>query len=213
LVPGSVYHPLNPVETFLHGWSAINPGFERSANAQGGVNPLSAEAQIWLKVVSLDTALFVIDDAFNVLDSPGQMAYLGSGTSLHKHLTWFIDRTAPGFDPVQCVWEGTFVLTDTGSGLDESLPFTLLFANVPVRGGQFPPTPVSATGDFDDDNNVDRDDWTDFTMCMAGPQQRPQPNDFDIVTCEVDCYNAFGFDNDLDVDLRDAAAFQRVYDP
>jgi hypothetical protein len=48
---------------------------------------------------------------------------------------------------------------------------------------------------------------------MGGPQHRPSPDDPEITTCEVDCYNAFDFDDDMDIDLMDFAGFQTVYEP
>jgi hypothetical protein len=212
LHPGSVYHPLSRVDTFIHGWSLNNPGFDHAMTIIGGVSPLVGPVQIWLEVVALDPALFVIDNAFNVLDSPGDRTLLG-GATLHTHLTWFIDETDPGFDTEQCVWKGTFKLIGTGTGLGPSQPFTLLFAIVPVLGGEFPPTSTPANGDFDGDRAVDGLDIAAFSVCMNGPEQRPAPNDPDIATCEVDCFNAFDFNDDMDVDLEDLARLQRVYLP
>ena len=212
LQPSSIYNPLFRVDTFLHGWSNNNPGFDHTATAQGGVAPLVSPAQIWLEVVALEPALFVIDNAFNVLELPGDRTLLG-GATLHAHLTWFIDETDPGFDPDQCVWEGILRLVDTGSGLGASQPFTLLFANVPVRGGEFPPTQTPADDDFDDDHHVDAFDVDAFVECMNGPDRRTTPDDPETTTCEVDCYNAFDSDDDLDIDLTDFAQMQILANP
>jgi len=212
LVPGSVYHPLTPVDTFLHGWSANNPGFEGTTTPRGGVLPLGPAARIWLRIVSLDPALFVIDNALQTLENPGDQTFLG-GPNLHTHLTWFIDRTDPGFNPDQCVWEGTFKLIDLGSGLGDSPSFTLLFTNVPVRGGEFPPAPAAASGDFDGDRDVDVDDYRAFLECLAGPDLEPSPNNPEVTTCKVECLNAFDFADDRDVDMKDFAGFQAEYDP
>ncbi len=210
--PGSVYHPLSRVNTFIRGWSANNPGFDRATAPFGGVAPLVSPVHVWLEVVSLDPALLVIDNSFNVLEFPGDRAHLG-GANLHVHLTWFIDEDDPRFDPEQCVWQGTFRLVDTGSGLAASQPFTLLFSNVPVRGGEFPPTLSLANGDFNGDRIVNAIDFAAFSICMNGPNQRPEPDDPETVACEVDCFNAFDFDDDMDVDLRDAAGIQRSARP
>ncbi len=208
LVPGTTYSPLLRVDTFLHGWSNNNPGFDHVVGAQGGVGSLSGPVQIRLEVVTLDPALFVIDNAFNVLDSPGDRTLLG-GATLHTHLTWFVDETDPGFDPDQCVWEGRFRLIDTGSLLAPSQPFSLYFSNVPVRGGEFPPTDTPANGDFNADHHVTNLDGEAFLACLSGPEIIAQPTA--ITTCEVDCYNAFDFDDDLDIDLLDLAEFQINY--
>jgi hypothetical protein len=207
LIPGSVYHPLS--RSFFPGWSANDPGFERVTVMQGGVGPLPGSAQIWLEAVDLDPAFIVIDNTFKVLDSPGDMTLLG-GADLHTHLTWFVDETDPGFDLGRCVWEATFTLVDTGSGLRDSLPFTLLFTNVPVRGGSFPPIPTRADGDFEEDGDVDAWDHAAFAECGAGPDRRPAPDDPAITTCEVRCFNAFDFNDDLDVDLADYAELQNA---
>ena len=37
LIPGTVYNPLLRVDTFLHGWSNSNPGFDHALSSQGGV--------------------------------------------------------------------------------------------------------------------------------------------------------------------------------
>ncbi len=215
-MPGSGYSPLLRVDTFLHGWSNANPGFDAARNAVGGVSPLTGSTvQIQLEVVALDPALVVFGPAFSYeLNSPGDRGLLG-GSDLHTHLTWFIDEEDPGFllEPDKCAWEGTFKLVDTGGGLAPSAPFTMLFATVPVRGGEFPPTPTPANGDWEGDNDVDGDDLAVFVVCLDGPERRPAPADPGVTTCEVDCFNAFDFDDDLDIDLADFAAFQTVYDP
>jgi len=208
LTPGSVYHPLD--RSFLHGWSDNDPGFDHASTTEGEVSPLPGGTEIWLEVVSLDAAFFVIDGAFELLALPGDSTFLG-GADLHEHITWFIDEQDAGFDAEQCVWEATFRLTDEGGGLADSDPFTLLFTNVPVRGGGFPPAPVSASGDFDGDRDVDLDDLNAFLVCVNGPQVRPAPSDPDVSTCEVDCHNAFDFDDDMDVDLMDFAEWQMKY--
>jgi hypothetical protein len=209
LVPGSTYAPLLPVDTFLQGWTHNNPGFDHVSGVQGGVAEFSGPVQIRLEVVDLDPSLYVIDNSFNVLELPGDRTLLG-GADLHAHLTWFIDETDPGFDPERCVWEGRFRLIDTGTGLQPSLPFSMYFTNVPVRGGEFPPTPTPADGDFDGDRAVTRTDHAAFLVCFAGPQTRPNPQEPSITTCEVDCHNAFDFDDDLDVDLLDYAELQTL---
>lgn len=211
LTPGTVYHPVSPVDSFIVGWTANDPGFDHVTVSQGAVSPLPVGAQVWLSVVSLDAALFVIDNGLDVLERAGDRTPLG-GSALHEHLTWFVDQTDPLFDPEQCVWEGTFKLVDRGNlFLGESKPFTLLFSTVPVRGGEFPPTPSAATGDFDGNRAVELFDHSAFTVCFDGPERRPAPDDPEITACEVDCFNVFDTDDDLDSDLGDFAAFQREF--
>jgi len=210
LVPGSHYNPLFPVNTFLQGWSANDPGFDHESSPAGDTSPMPQGVQVWLEVVAFDPALFVIDNAFHVLSSPGDQTYLGV-YNLHTHDTWFVDSADPGFDPDKCVYEGTGRLIDTGIGYGPSPPFTFLFATVPVRGGEFPPTNTPASGDFDEDFDVDRVDYKAFNLCMNGPGIRPSPNDPAITTCEVDCFNAFDFNDSMSIDLFDYAELQNAF--
>ncbi|MBI1826370.1 MAG: hypothetical protein HY287_15595 [Planctomycetes bacterium] len=206
--PASLYNPLFPVDTFLHGWSNNNPGFNYEQFPAGDVLPMPQGVQVWLEVISLDPALLVADVPSGiVLDSPGQRMLLG-GATLHVHLTWFVDKTDPGFNPDLCVFKGTFRFVDTGIGLGPSPPFTFLFATVPVRGGEFPPTNSPASGDFDEDSDVNKKDYKAFRSCMEGPGARSAPNDSSITTCEVDCFNAFDFDDSMSIDLFDFAELQ-----
>lgn len=212
LNPGSVYHPLDPVNTFLRGWTGNDPGFDHASVSGGAIGTLPSGVEIWLEVVSLDPAFFAIDNAFEVLEFPGDAAFLGD-SDLHTHITWLIDREDPAFDSDKCVWEATFILVDDARRVQDSRAFTLLFTNVPVRGGGFPPMPQAAGGDFDADQDVDLADQQAFSVCLTGPGVRPAPDDPDVTTCEVDCHNAFDFDDDMDTDLLDFAEFQTVFDP
>ena len=207
LQPESVYHPLDRVDTFIQGWSDNDPGFDHAVTTVDGVLPLLPGVQIALEIVQVDPAFVVIDNGFQLLTEPGDRTVLG-GSNLHEHITWFVDEEDPLFDEDQCVWEATFKLVDLSGNLDDSGAFTLLFANVDVRGGVFPPADIDATGDFDTDGSVDLTDFQAFAHCVAGPDVRPMPDDPAITQCEVDCHNAFDFDNDLDVDLMDFAELQ-----
>lgn len=212
LIPGSVYHPLQRVDTFLHGWTEDDPGFDRVAFASGGVNLLPDGVQVWLEVVRLDLAFFVIGDDQQFLESPGESTYLGD-QNLHEHVIWFVDEEDPKYNDSQCVWEATFKLIDRSHRLADSLPFTLTFTNVPVRGGSFPPTPTEANGDFDRDQDVDLVDHKTFKVCLGGPNLLPAPDDPAVTTCVVECLNAFDFNDDRDTDLRDFSEFQIQYSP
>jgi hypothetical protein len=198
-MPGTVYHELEPVDLLFRGWSNNDPGFDSIDVPGGGVVPLSSSARIWLEVVRLDRAFYVVDNAQQVLEFPGDDAFLGD-SSLHTHLTWLVDRDDPRFNPAQCVWEATFVLADSGSFLQDSQPFTFLFSNVPVR-----PEGVSADGDFDEDGGFGDPDRKALGVCVGGPGVRPDPRDPSVTRCEVECHNAFDMDDDLDVDLFDVA--------
>ena len=207
LLPGSVYHPLDPVDTFIHGWSDNDPGFDHVVASQNQVVPLPSASEVMLEVVDLTPSLFIIDNGFQVLAVPGDATLLG-GSDLHVHLTWFIDEDDPDFDETRWVWEATLKFVDDSGTLDDSSTFTLLFTNVDVRSGGFPPVDVDATGDFDVDGDVDRFDHRAFVHCAAGPLERPMPSDPDITDCEVECHNAFDFDNDMNLDLEDFAELQ-----
>lgn len=209
--PGSAYNPLLRVDTFLHGWSNNDPGFDRAQFSSGNVGPLTGTLQVMLEVIALDPGLYVLGPSLSfVLDSAGDRGLLG-GSTLHTHLTWFVDETDPGFDAEQCVWEGTFRFVDTRNVLGPSAPFTLLFTNVAVRGGEFPPTDTRASGDFDGDGGAGATDLAALIECLWGPEIRPNPADAAVTACEVDCYNVFDFDDDMDVDLGDVAGLQRAW--
>ncbi len=59
------------------------------------------------------------------------------------------------------------------------------------------PTP----GDYDNDGDVDLDDYAEFARCMTGPEAGP---------IEPDC-GVFDFEPDDDVDMMDVGAFQSVF--
>jgi hypothetical protein len=205
-VPADNYAALDPVDGLIKGWSDSDPGFDRVV-AVPDVDPLASGAAIWLEVVSADPAFQVIDDAFQFLHDPGDDTLLG-GSNLHEHLTWHINNQDPAFDPTQCVWHATFVLRDDGTtGYATSEPLEFSFSTEPVRAAGIP-----ADGDFDGDGTIADADFAALAACLdgGGPLGIPQPDAPGVTTCEVACVNAFDFDDDRDVDLRDAAAMQRA---
>lgn len=204
-VPERNFAALQPTNGLLKGWTDDDPGFDHVTSAVD-VAPLASGASIWLEVVSADPAFRVVDDGFQILHNPGDDTLLG-GYNVHEHITWHINNQDPAFDADQCVWEATFVLRDDGgTGYATSDPLTFRFTNVPVRA-----TGVPATGDFDASGAIDPPDFAALAVCLdsGGPTAEPDPDAPGITTCVVECLNAFDFDNDRDVDLRDAAAFQR----
>jgi hypothetical protein len=74
-----------------------------------------------------------------------------------------------------------------------------------VRIQQGNPVP----GDFDEDGDVDLDDYLVFANCMAGPDAVPSPTQ-PYVTAQG-CRHAFDLDVDDDVDLADFAGFQMEF--
>lgn len=201
-IPESNFAPLTPVSGLIHGWSNDDPGFDHVVTGTDVV-PLEAGAEIWLEVVAVDAAFEAIDDGFQFLHDPGDDTFLGEST-LHEHITWHINDQDPDFDENQCVWEATFVLRDDGSTVyATSAPFTMSFTNVPVR-----PAGTSADGDFDESGFADIGDMEALSLCAAGPDVMPDPDDPGVTTCVVECLNTFDFDDDRDVDLADYAEFQ-----
>ena len=71
----------------------------------------------------------------------------------------------------------------------------------------FQPAPLP--GDYDDDGDVDLDDFGVFADCQAGPGAAPNPS-LPSVTSQ-DCLDAFDFEPDADVDATDFAVFQGAY--
>lgn len=59
-------------------------------------------------------------------------------------------------------------------------------------------------GDFDDDGDVDLDDYANLVACLAGPGVAPEPAD---PQCAQFCLDVFDADADNDVDLYDYADF------
>ena len=60
-------------------------------------------------------------------------------------------------------------------------------------------------GDFDDDGDVDLEDYAGFADCMGNPEEAPDPTP--PATGE-ECLKAFDVDTDGDVDLQDFAGFR-----
>lgn len=73
-----------------------------------------------------------------------------------------------------------------------------------------PHTP-GTDGDFDNDADVDMNDFAYFQDCLTGPGQTPEPRTG--IICSVTCLHVFDADFDGDVDLNDYAYFQFFFDP
>jgi hypothetical protein len=72
----------------------------------------------------------LLDGALNVYDAPGEFFTLG-GSTLHTHVTWFINSNSPSYNPLQTIWSVVFNLTDTGStGYSVSENYELQFTNI-----------------------------------------------------------------------------------
>lgn len=62
--------------------------------------------------------------------------------------------------------------------------------------------------DYDDDGNVDLDDFDVFLDCLAGPGAEPDPT---VSTTPQSCLDHFDADHDQDIDAADFAYFQGVF--
>lgn len=201
-VPDDNYAVLVPASGLFSGWTDNDPGFDHitEPSPNGVFLPIQSGAQVWLEMTAVDPAFSLWTTGFQQIDTPGEAAELG-GSGVHVHWTWHINDQDPGFDPGQCVWHATFLLRDEGStNYQDSAPFTFAFTNVPLR---------DADGDFDENGFVDGFDLEAYYVCLDGPGLIPQPADPAITTCEVECLNAFDFDEDRDVDLEDFLEMQQ----
>jgi len=131
-VPGP--HELPPVDVFLPGWAAADPGLLNLAIDEPIEDffVLGPGAIVNLELVSIDPALKVWSEGFgSVLTSPGQ-SFIVDGSEFDYHPTFHIDSDDPAFDPATQVYSATFRLFDTGTtGYAPSEPFTLSFTPVP----------------------------------------------------------------------------------
>jgi hypothetical protein len=146
----------------LAGWADNAPGFDRLITEVPAEElfRLDSGADIWLEIVALDPALRVIDNSFQILDSPGQQTRLGNHL-LHTHLTWHIDLNDPDFDPQQTCWEADLLLFDAGStNYGDSPVFTMTFCNVDCL-----------TGDVNADGTVDFFDIDPFVTWLVAPDE------------------------------------------
>jgi len=172
----------------VSGWSDNNPGLTDTLDADAGADflPLGPGANIWLEVLSFDPALEVIDASFQILKDPGGATFIGD-MGFDTHPTYLINEADPGFDSMERVWEATFVLSDRGStGYASSDPITLRFTNAPIG----------------------LSDFSGLVDCFTGPcgeQSCNPPLEVTPICRLVD------FDGDGDVDIKDFAAFQRVF--
>ena len=117
----------------------------------------------------------------------------------------------PGaFVDVSWVWEDiapipggeidVFAIVDEAESIDE------FDEDNNVRSALVTNQPSNHPGDWDEDGDVDIDDFTEFPGCMSGPWAAEG-----FVMPSQDCLDAFDLDADADVDLEDFASFQRAF--
>jgi len=102
-----------------------------------------------------------------------------------------------------------FALTAPGGMLTHFVAASAMFGavdDVPLIG-QLDTSRVP--GDFDQDGDVDLDDYAVLTDCLAGPDATPAPTDPQVTAQE--CLDVFDSDVDDDVDVEDFASFQNQY--
>jgi hypothetical protein len=69
---------------------------------------------------------------------------------------------------------------------------------------------LAASGDPDGDADRDWIDWKELADCMGGPESTPGDG---VTLSGAGCLCVFDYDDDLDVDLRDAAYFIASFGP
>ncbi len=121
------------------------------------------------------------------------------------------DTIVPGaFYDVSWVWEDAAPFpggsVEVFAIVDEAGTISEFDEDNNVRSALVTNQPPMHPGDWDNDNDVDLDDYAEFPACMSGPWGSP-----DFVIPSQDCLDVFDFDADADVDLKDFASFQRAF--
>lgn len=131
--------PIDPPSSgVFEGWVGQEPGFDHLVEPEPAEDfyPMNTGADLRLVGIDLDAALYVRAPAIGspvVISPTPTLGSLRLGDELlHTHAIWHVDVLAPGYNPLQTVWSGTFKLADLGStGYADSDPFTLTFTTVP----------------------------------------------------------------------------------
>lgn len=116
-----------------------------------------------------------------------------------------------GGDAVVTMTATTNVYTDSCSDPASSISVTVTHNSAVYDcngNGVLDECETLAPGDFDNDGQVDLDDYASFAECMAGPDATPGPT---LPECVGTYLEAFDCDGDTDVDLADFTAFQEVF--
>jgi len=121
------------------------------------------------------------------------------------------DTIMPGaFFDIAWVWQNAapfpggsvevFAIADEGDAIDE------FDEDNNVRSALVTNQPPMHPGDWDNDNDIDIDDFAEFPACMSGPWGAPG-----FVMPSQDCLDVFDLNADADVDLKDFASFQQAF--
>jgi hypothetical protein len=121
--------------------------------------------------------------------TPGAFADAAGGGS-NEHFV-AMDTSTPG------IKAGTFVVSSDDP--DQPVRVVTLVGEV---------VSLEIPGDFDGNQQVDLGDYLHLADCLAGPNQAPAPV-LPGATAEA-CLAVFDFDDDDDVDLRDAGEFMKL---
>lgn len=129
-----VVQDLPPVDSFIHGWSDNEPGFDvlDADEPDEHFYMLQAGVQVYFEVIALTPGLRLYQPGFAGELCVGDQFLLG-GADAHEHPIWHIDSTMPGVDPTLNHYDVTFRLLDQGTtGYQPSAAYTLLFVPEPT---------------------------------------------------------------------------------
>lgn len=171
---------LPEVSGVLQGWADDEPGFDHLIVDEPPMYTLEAGALIQFEVIRLTPALRIIDNAFAVLDEPGESTIIGD-EHLHAHVTWHINDQDPAFDPGRWLWKVTFLLRDLGStGYLPSDEVTIHFTTVACQSGDLDANGTVNPFDITPFVNVLISGGTTEERCAADVDRNGTVNSFDI---------------------------------
>lgn len=204
---GGFFDPIRPgisvlpeVSGLLNGWSENDPGFDHVQTPQPKLDlfPLDAGAEIWIEVVEMTPAFRAIDASFQILNLPGDVAFLGDHL-IHEHLTWHIDSTDDAFDELRTLWTARLKLVDVGSTEYAEMEFVSLFRNVECTTAD-----INGDGTIDDADDelfapvlADPGDATAEQRCAADCNLDGLVTKADIPVCEELFHDSHGHGDDL----------------
>jgi hypothetical protein len=169
------------------GYSAHSP-----TNDNGTISPTAAlSAMPYTPAESLATLRHLYD-----LYGASLWGVYGFRDAFNPGMNWF----APGYIAID---EGP--ITPMIENYRTGRPWELFMSN-PEIAGMLRAIGIDYEVDFNSDGYVGVDDWAVFVTCFAGPNAPKPPGP------TANQFSAADLDNDGDVDLADAAIFQRLLD-